>query len=507
MQIRHDILLIMPFLIPLLAALLCAGLKDDFGKQRVLSIVTATLVLGVSGFIFYLTAAKELILVLPIGSWVPGVGIVWVADALSGLFLFLAALIFLMTFVISPLGVDSAEKRYFIPLLHLLMVGINGAFLTGDLFNLFVFFEVLLVASFVLISQGEPLLRVKKALPYVIMNLVASATFLLAVGIMYAVTGTVTLAELGQMISNGPMSGSFWLAASLIVVVFCTKAGLVPWHYWLPDSYPQSSIPVNALFAGLLTKVGIYALYRFVPLLNRAGPSPLNDSLLVIAALTMTIGVIGALGRSQLREILSFHIISQVGYMVFGLGLGTKLAMAAGLFYILHHIVVKSALFMAVGIVELRAGSGKLGVAQGVLRLDPAAAGIFLVLAMALAGLPPLSGFWAKLFLIAAGFESEAWITTAVAIVVGLLTLASMLKIWNASYWGNAAESIWKSVPKVHRLHGAALSLAALSLATGLLAIPLFKVFGQHASHLITGDSYISAVMELNRTDLKGGAP
>jgi multicomponent Na+:H+ antiporter subunit D len=348
---------------------------------------------------------------------------------------------------------------------------------------------------------------VKKALPYVIMNLVASATFLLAVGIMYAVTGTVTLAELGQMISNGPMSGSFWLAASLIVVVFCTKAGLVPWHYWLPDSYPQSSIPVNALFAGLLTKVGIYALYRFVPLLNRAGPSPLNDSLLVIAAVTMTIGVIGALGRSQLREILSFHIISQVGYMVFGLGLGTKLAMAAGLFYILHHIVVKSALFMAVGIVELRAGSGKLGVAQGVLRLDPAAAGVFLILAMALAGLPPLSGFWAKLFLIAAGFESEAWITTAVAIVVGLLTLASMLKIWNASYWGNAAESIWKSVPNVHRLHGAALSLAALSLATGLLAIPLFKVFGQHASHLMTGDSYISAVMELNRTDLKGAAP
>jgi multicomponent Na+:H+ antiporter subunit D len=215
----------------------------------------------------------------------------------------------------------------------------------------------------------------------------------------------------------------------------------------------------------------------------------------------------GALGRSHLREILSFHIISQVGYMVFGLGLGTSLAMAAGLFYILHHIVVKSALFMAVGIVELRAGSGKLGVAQGVLRLDPTAAGAFLVLAMALAGLPPFSGFWAKLFLIAAGFQSEAWATTAVAILVGLLTLASMLKIWNATYWGNAEESIWKSVPNIHRLHVAALSLAALSLGTGLMAFPLFDMFGQYALNLLTGDQYIAAVLEINRMGMKGATP
>jgi multicomponent Na+:H+ antiporter subunit D len=507
MSNAYETLLVLPFLIPLLSALLCATLGLDFARQRLLSLFSAFCMLAVNTFLLYLTSYQEMILVLPIGSWAPGVGIVWVADALSGLFLFLAALIFLMTLVMTPLGLDPMEKRYFIPLLHLLLLGINGAFLTGDLFNLFVFFEVLLVASFVLISQGEPLQRVRKALPYVIINLVASATFLLAVGIVYSATGTVTLAELGQRLNTQAMSGPFWLGALLIVVVFCTKAGLVPWHYWLPDSYPQSSIPVNALFAGLLTKVGIYALYRFVPLLNRADISQLNQSLLFIAAVTMSVGVMGALGRSHLREILSFHIISQVGYMVFGLGLGTSLAMAAGLFYILHHIVVKSALFMAVGIVELRAGSGKLGVAQGVLRLDPTAAGAFLVLAMALAGLPPFSGFWAKLFLIAAGFQSEAWATTAVAILVGLLTLASMLKIWNATYWGNAEESIWKSVPNIHRLHVAALSLAALSLGTGLMAFPLFDMFGQYALNLLTGDQYIAAVLEINRMGMKGATP
>jgi multicomponent Na+:H+ antiporter subunit D len=507
MQSTFEILLVLPFLIPLLAALLCATLGLDFVKQRFLSLFAATLLLAVDASILYLTTYEEMILVLPIGSWMPGVGIVWVADTLSGLFLFLAALIFLMTLVITPLGVDALEKRYFIPLLHLLMVGINGAFLTGDLFNLFVFFEVLLVASFVLISQGEPLQRVRKALPYVIINLIASAIFLLAVGIIYSATGTVTMAELGHRLNTETMSGPFWLAALLIIVVFCIKAGLVPWHYWLPDSYPQASIPVNALFAGLLTKVGIYALYRFVPLLNRADISYLNESLLLISALTMSVGVIGALGRSHLREILSFHIISQVGYMVFGLGLGTGLAMAAGLFYILHHIVVKSALFMAVGIVELRAGSGKLGVAQGVLSLDPTAAGAFLVLAMALAGLPPFSGFWAKLFLIAAGFQNEAWITSDVAIVVGLLTLASMLKIWNASYWGDADQSVWKAVPNIHRLHVAALNLAALSLGTGLIAFPLFDIFGQHALKLLTGDQYITAVLELDAAGLKGARP
>jgi multicomponent Na+:H+ antiporter subunit D len=264
---------------------------------------------------------------------------------------------------------------------------------------------------------------------------------------------------------------------------------------------------VNALFAGLLTKVGIYALYRMVPLLNRASPPYLNETLLVIAALTMSVGVIGALGRSHFREILSFHIISQVGYMVFGLSLGTSLAMAAGLFYIVHHIVVKSALFIAVGIVELRSGSGKLGVAQGVLHLDPTAAAAFLLLAMALAGIPPLSGFWAKLFLIIAGFQTEAWLATGIAIFVGLLTLASMLKIWNAAYWGDPSQSVWLPVPRIGRLHRASLSLAAVSLVTGLLALPLFQVFGQHARNLLTAEAYISAVMDADRNGLKGKEP
>lgn len=504
---HHEVLLTLPLVMPLVTALVTATFGLSFSQQRVLSMIVAGLLLAVNLVIFDMTVYQKQVLLLPIGAWSPAVGIVWVADALSGLFLVLASLVLLATLAIAPLGMDAQEKRFFIPILLLLMVGMNGAFLTGDLFNLFVFFEVLLVASFVLISQGEPLQRVRKAFPYVIINLLASAMFLLAVGIVYASTGTVMMAELGHKLQTETMNGSFWLAGLLILVVFCIKAGLVPWHYWLPDSYPQSSLPVNALFAGLLTKVGIYALYRLVPLFNRAEVSYLNESLLVIAALTMSMGVIGALGRSHLREILSFHIISQVGYMVFGLGLGTSLSMAAGLFYILHHIVVKSALFMAAGIVELRSGSGKLGSAQGVLQLDPTAATAFLLLAMSLAGLPPLSGFWAKLFLIVAGFQNEAWLITAVAILVGLLTLASMLKIWNASYWGDPAQSVWKPVPQIHRLHGAALCLAAISLGTGLLALPLFELFGQSASGLLSGDPYIAAVLELERTSLKGALP
>jgi len=507
MQTLNEILLVLPFLIPLLFALLCAWVPRSGTRQRIFGLISAILLLIVDGFIFYLTFVQGQILVLPIGSWVPGVGIVWVADALSGIFVFLSAIIFLVTVSIYPVGVDRLEQKYFMPLVNLMMVGIHGAFLTGDLFNLFVFFEVLLVASFVLISQGESRVRVKNSLPYVIINLVASGIFLLAVGIIYATAGTVTMAELGRMLSTQTMSGAFWLGGLLIVVVFCIKAGLVPWHYWLPDSYPESSIPVNALFAGLLTKVGIYALYRFVPLLNRGDISYLNESLLMIAGLTMLVGVIGALGRSQFRQILSFHIISQVGYMAFGLGLGTSLGMAAGLFYVLHHIVVKSALFLAIGIVELRGGSRTLGVTQGVLRLDPKAAATFLILAMALAGLPPLSGFWAKLFLIMAGFEKGAWVTSFLAIIVSLLTLASMLKIWHATFWGDAEKSIWLPYPKINRLYIAALSLAAFSLITGLLAFPLMDKLGQYSSSLLTGERYISAVLDLDTSGLKGGKP
>jgi multicomponent Na+:H+ antiporter subunit D len=250
-------------------------------------------------------------------------------------------------------------------------------------------------------------------------------------------------------------------------------------------------LPVSALFAGLLTKVGVYALFRVVPMLGEA-PVPLTAILLPIAVATMVIGVIGALGRATVREILSFHIVSQVGYMVLGLALGTRAALAAGVFYLVHHIVVKTALFLAGGVVE-RSGGGSLGAVAGLAHARPWLGVAFLLPALALAGLPPLSGFWGKLFLVLAGFQASAWIATAAAIAVSLLTLASMLKIWNAAFWGEATPGA--AAPTARPMLAAALVLAALSLAIGLCAPPLLAHCERIAEQLGTGTAYRSAVL------------
>lgn len=486
-------LLILPVLLPLLTAILCGLGKASLERQRQLTLAAYLVQLITIAWFLFRYLSEGDILVLRLGDWRPGIGIVWIADFLSLVFLLLATLLFLSCTWSSPEGLDEGEKIYFFPLLNLLSIGVNGSFLTGDLFNLFVFFEIMLIASFVLISQGTKKSRIKAALPYIVINLMASGLFLFALGLLYATTGSLTLAHLRLAADNLQQGAVFWAASLILILVFSLKSGLVPWHFWLPDSYPRASIPVNALFAGLLTKVGIYCLYRLLPLLRSEQIPHLEPTLLLIASLTMVFGVLGALGRHHMREILSFHIISQVGYMVFALGLGTVTGMAAGMFYVMHHMLVKSALFFAVGIPELRAGHGRLGGASGFIHKDVAASLAFFLPALALAGIPPLSGFWGKFFLIYAGFQSGAWLSTAIAVLVSLLTLASMLKIWNYTYWGDEKQVDWLTVP-THRLRTSALTLALLSIVLGLGAGAAWEIIQERAEELWKGEKYIEAV-------------
>jgi len=488
-------------LVPLVTAVLLLPLQGRPTLQRQISIWSGVLLLGLIGWIVYLTVIGH-ILVLPLGNWAPWVGIVWVVDSLAAIMLALTAInSFAMLLYASGSLRGYREAKYVYPLHQFLLVGIIGSFVTGDLFNLFVMFEIMLLSSFALISLGARARQLNQTFPYVIVNLVASAIFLAGIGGVYGSAGTVNMAELSQRIGTGELPAIFWASISLVFLVFAIKTALVPVFFWLPDSYPEAPIPMAGLFAGLLTKVGVYTLFRSVPLVTGSEPGMFHAILLFVAAATMLIGVLGALGRNNIREILSFHIVSQVGYMIFGLAIYTPLALAAGIFYIVHHIIVKSALFFAGGIAERVGGTGMLGSVRGIARTHPWVAVGFFIPAMALAGLPPFSGFWGKFFLIVAGFQVEAWAATTIAVVVSLLTLASMMKIWTYVFWGAPEGQVEPAIGHDRGMLAGTLLLAGLSVAIGLLAAPLFEFSEQAAAQLLAVSPYVDAVLGAGGVD------
>lgn len=490
-------LVMIPVLLPLLTAVLLMPLTGKPRLQRRLSVGSGALLLAASIALCAKTA-RGAILVLAIGGWNPRVGIVWVADALASLMLLFSALVSVAALAYAPGSLRGArERRYFYPLQQLIMIGVGGSLVTGDLFNLFVFFEIMLLSSFALLQLGTRATGQRHALAYVVTNLVASALLLGGVGAVYGTSGTVNMAELALRVREGALPGVFWGAAALVLLVFMLKTALAPLFFWLPDAYPEASPVVNGLFAGLLTKVGVYTLFRAIPLVG--APGGLRSALLWIAAATMLIGVLGALGRSTIRGILSFHIVSQVGYMIFGLALFTPLAVAAGLFHVIHNMVAKTALVFAGGVAEGIGRSGQVGAVRGLARTHPWLAAGFFVPAMSLAGLPPLSGFWGKLFLAAGGFRERAFFVTAISLVVGLLTLASMLKIWTATFWG---EPRGQRVPRLGRhrgMMGATLALGAWTVVLGLSAGPLFAHIERTAVELLEVTPYVTAVLGQRR--------
>lgn len=484
-----------PVLLPLLTAVALMALHGRKRAQQRAAVVSGVALLGVAGWLMAQGVAGR-ILVLTIGNWHPRVGIAWVVDALAATMLLLAALTSLAMLFYAPASLRGArESRYFYPLHQMLMVGVNGSFVTGDFFNLFVFFEIMLLSSFALISLGARPRQLGQSFPYVLVNLVSSALFLGGVGAVYGTLGTVNMAEVSRRVAEGLAPPAFWAAMALVLVVFAVKTALAPVFFWLPDAYPEAPIPVSALFAGLLTKVGVYTLFRAVPLVAGGEPGAVQEVLLVAAAATMLVGVLGALGRGSIREILSFHIVSQVGYMVFGLALFTPLAVAAAIFYVVHHIIVKTALFFAGGIAERVGGSGTLGTVRGMARTHPWVAVSFFVPAMALAGMPPFSGFWGKFLLIVGGYEAGAWVATSIAVLVSLLTLGSMLKIWTAVFWGEPEGQRRPRLGHDRGMLGATLGLAALSVVIGLGAAPLFAVSERAAAQLLAVTPYTDAVL------------
>lgn len=435
----------LPVLIPLLgaAATLVFGRRPRL--QAMISLSALSCVLVVSALLLYL-ADRDGTTAVQVGGWPTPIGITLVVDRLSAAMLLVSAFVLLVVSIygagqnISD-GDEHQPTSIYRPTYLVLTAGVSTAFLAGDLFNLFVGFEVLLVASFVLLTVGATEERIRTGIAYVMVSMVSSLIFLIGIGITYAATGTLNLAQLAVRLEATP-SGVRTACYAVLLVAFGIKAAVFPLSSWLPDSYPTAPAPVTAVFAGLLTKVGVYAIIRTDTLWFPDGA--FDDILLVCGLVTMLVGILGAIAQTDIRRLLSFTLVSHIGYMVFGIGLATTAGLTGAVFYVAHHILVQTALFLAVGLIERQAGSVSLRRIGGLATASPLLAVLFLVPALNLGGIPPFSGFIGKVALLEAGAADGsvlAWVLVAGSVVTSLLTLYAVARVWSKAFWRPREEA------------------------------------------------------------------
>jgi multicomponent Na+:H+ antiporter subunit D len=484
---------VLPVVIPMVAGALLILSHRRQQASRAISLISNLMTLATC---FALVSAVRIdgIQVLNLGGWPAPFGIVFAVDMLGALMVTIAMVVSTATLLFSFHAIDEGQERYyFYAFFQFLLMGVNGSFLTGDIFNLFVWFEVLLISSYALMALGGQPYQLAETLKYLVINAAGAILFLFAIGLTYALTGTLNMADLSVKLAEVEHTGLVNVLAALYIAVFSIKAGLFPVYVWLPRAYFSAPTVVSALFGGLLTKVGIYALFRVVTLWF-SDVALVQPTLLVLAGATMLFGVLGALSQWDMKRVLSYHIISQVGYMIMGLALCTPLALAGGIFYILHHILVKTALFLIAGAVQASRGTTSLRRLGGIVEGEPILAGLFMLAGLALAGAPPLSGFIAKFMLIDAGLREGQNLLVATSVIVSFLTLFSMMKIFRYAFWRSEQIPATPQPGNWARL-GSLGSLLLIGVMLGLGAEAVLPYTHIAAEQLLNPAGYVEAVL------------
>lgn len=488
-------LVILPVLLPFLIGAVLILLAKKHQAQRIITSLTVLSMLAGS-IILAVDVYQNGIATMEMGDWPAPFGIVFVADMFATMMVILSSIVGVVClfFAFSTISTER-EKFYFYPFYLFLLAGVNGAFLTGDLFNMFVFFEVMLLASYVLIVMGGTKYQLRESFKYVVINVFASMLFLIGVAYIYGALGTLNMADMAVRIEETGQTGILNVIAILLLIVFASKGALFPLYFWLPKSYYGPPSAIAALFGGLLTKVGIYAIIRLFTLVFNHDIGFTHNIILALAGFTMFFGVLGAVSQFDFKRILSYHIISQVGYMVMGLGIFTPLALAGAIYYIAHHIIVKSALFLFSGATESITGTTDLKKMGGILKTHPLLAWMFFITAISLAGIPPLSGFFSKFPLILSGMQEGRYIITAVALLVGLLTLFSMLKIFIYAFWGEQKHTDEQAAKKIGPILLPIVPMVLLTIILGFAAEPIFSYSYGIAEELLEPSIYINSVL------------
>jgi multicomponent Na+:H+ antiporter subunit D len=488
-------LLVLPIVVPLATAAIMMFAPKRVLAQRWIGLAGSMALLASGVMLFVLVNARG-IQALQVSGWPAPFGITLVADLLASLLVVAAGIVAVAVATASFSGVDPRREAVgYHPLIQIVLMGVAGAFLTGDLFNLYVFFEVMLVASFVLMALHRNRAQLEAAFKYVTINLIASSIFLTALGLLYGMAGTLNMADLARVWPSIRTTGMDTVLAVLFVSAFSIKAGLFPLFFWLPASYHTPPAAVGALFAGLLTKVGVYALIRIFTLLFQDGPAPLVTLLLAMSASTMVIGLVAAQSERDFRRILSFNLVGHIGYTTASLAVLSPGALAGAIFYVLHHMVVIANLFLVSGVLLRLRRTTDMAALGGFYRRQPLFAALAMVPIFSLAGVPPLSGFLGKLAILEGTFAAGAYWVGGLVLVVGLLTLVSMGRAWADGFWtpapANATDAATPGTPLLVAIAG----LSAVTLAITFGAGPLFDVTSRAAVQLLQRDEYIRTVL------------
>ena len=485
-------LVILPVVIPLTTAIVTVFLGRSLRGKILVSLVGGGATFC-SALLLLRAVWSRGTLVHAMGSWPPPFGIILVADLLSSGMVLLASSVAMIALCYSVGYVEEEGQRLaYHPLFHLLMMGIYGAFLTGDIFNLFVFFEILLISSYALVAFAGEDYQLEASLKYATINLIASAVFLLAVGGLYGVMGTLNMADLSLKIGRLQHPGPLPTIFLLFIAVFGVKASLFPFYFWLPDAHSSAPTPISAMLSGVLIKVGAYSILRissviFVPL-----RPDVKEWILTLAAVTMVVGACGALAQSDVKRLLAYSSVGQMGYIILGLGIGTPLALVSTLLFIVNHALAKAMLFLTAGVVIEATGTREMGNMGGLGRPMPWTAGTFLIGVMAIGGVPPLFGFFAKLLLIQAALEAGYGFLAALAAGLAIVTLWYLFAAWQQIFWREGSGRVLHAIPRL--MKGSGLVLAGAIVVGTIFLNPVVDFLRAVEAQLRQPTAYVTAV-------------
>ncbi len=500
----HSILI--PILIQLTTALVLLFMWNRIHLQRRASVIGNAIGLAYAIYLFQ-KVYNQGILVTQGGGWEAPYGITFAADLFSASMILIASASGL---AVSIFAAGSMSKRrsmfVFFPIFHFLLMGIIGSFLAGDLFNLYVWFELIIIASFGLITFGGGKRQLEGALKYVTLNLLASILFITGIAFLYGLTGTLNMADLALKTAEVENKNLLTITALFFFVGLGIKTAVFPLYFWLPASYHTPLSAISAIFGGLLTKVGVYTMLRIFSLFFLPDPF-VSNVITVVAIFTLIAGAMGAMIQNDLRKLFSWLIVCHIGFMIAGLGMYTTIAIAGAVFYLFHDIIVKTNLFMISGLIHRITGSFKLKKLGGFYAHYPSKTLLIAIPLFSLVGIPPLSGFWPKLLLINGGLDTESYWLIASILVASFITLFAIGKVWIEVFWKKGATVTPKKhfvtfgeLRYIHKV-GFVLPIAALGAISLFLAFGagwVFTVSEQIARELMNPESYIEAILNQN---------
>lgn len=487
-------ILVLPMVVPILAGILFVFLRKFIHIQRWSSIIAMVINIVLSLIILNRIQAEG-VLRLDFGDWGPPYGILFVADSFAMLLVLTTSIVsaICLLYAIFSIG-KQRENMFFYPFVMFLVAGVNGSFLTGDLFNLFVSFEVMLLASYVLITLGGTKFQLRESLKYIAINVFSSWIFLVAIAYLYGTLGTLNLAHLSVRIAEVGQTPLLTVISLLFLLVFSLKAGLLLYQ-WLPGSYSSPPPAIAALFGALLTKVGIYALFRMFTLLFYHEPSITHTIIGIMAGITLIGGSIGAIAYKDIRQIVSFNVVIAVGFILIGLAVSTTVGMEGSIYYLIHDMIVKALLFLLAGTMIHLTGATKFDQMSGLIRNYPVLGWLFFITMLSLAGVPPLSGFIGKILLGQGAIESGSYILLALGFISSIFVLYSLLRIFMESFWGETMIDIEDEVPLRKGLIIPCIILVVATFALGIGPEAISTYVTDAAHTLMNPQVYIDAVL------------